>query len=338
MGRGRARVIVGAVLLLAACSSNRDANPSGARPEPSATEPTAATSDASTPTTDGSGGSSTPSTDDSVAPTSTPSTPSTPPSTAAATTTVTGTAVAGSAGAVEPSGPPFAGTDPFAEAVRLSDGTCVGWAGSQGGSTLGLAIGAPVTILDAVDNVEIGTGTVQASRWEDMSAGGSQWNCMFDFTATVTGPAPAEFRVRVGPLGPWTARPDPAVPTTFVASVSTNASVGLIPSCPAIVEADATATTVATTLAAPVVPTSAPPLVAGWNAVGQYWSNGVASLCSAGLPVTAIARPCRPAGAGSEYITAVVDSNDPTVTYVNGAEIPLGTELTVVVATGRLCG
>ena len=101
---------------------------------------------------------------------------------------------------------------------------------------------------------------------------------------------------------------------------------------------DATASTVATTVAATVVPTSAPPLVAGWNAVGQYWSRGVASLCGAGLPVTAIARPCRPAGVGSEYITAVVDSDDPTVTYANGAEIPLGTELTVVVATGRLCG
>ena len=47
-------------------------------------------------------------------------------------------------------------TEPFAEAVRLSDGTCVGWAGSQGGSTVGLTVGAPVTVLDAVDNVEIG--------------------------------------------------------------------------------------------------------------------------------------------------------------------------------------
>jgi hypothetical protein len=336
-------VIIGAVLLLAACSSNRDANPSGARSDPSAASEPTASSDASTPTTDatrdtspsgtgspGSPGPSTPST----------STSTSPPSSAAATATatVTGTAVAGSAGAVEPSGPPFPGTDPFAEAVRLADGTCIGWAGSQGGSTLGLAVGAPVTVLDAVENVEIGTGTIQASRWEDMSAGGGQWNCMFDFTATVTGAAPAEFRVRIGPLGPWTARPDPSAPTTFVASVSTNASVGLIPSCPAVPDPDVSASTVATTVAATVAPTSAPPLVAGWNAVGQYWSTGVASLCGAGLPVTAIARPCRPAGAGSEYITAVVDSDDPTVTYANGAEIPLGTELTVVVATGRLCG
>ena len=77
--------------------------------------------------------------------------------------------------------------------------------------------------------------------------------------------------------------------------------------------------------------------VSGWHAVGQYWSRGVASLCRAGLPVTAIARPCRPEGVGSEYIAAVVDSNDSTVTYPDGARVPVGTQMTVVVATGRLC-
>ncbi|MET0323703.1 MAG: hypothetical protein ABW219_00675 [Ilumatobacteraceae bacterium] len=341
MGVRTARVIIGAVVLLGACSSNREARPSDARPAPTAgsTEASAAeTTDVSASSAAGSA----PSTDGSVGSTSSTSASSTsstvPASTAApATTTVTGTAVAGTAGPVEASGPPFPQTEPFAEAVRLADGTCVGWAGSQGGSTLGLAVGAPVTVLDAVDNVEIGTGTVQASRWEDMSAGGEQWNCFFDFTATLNGAVPAEFRIRVGPLGPWTARPDPAAPTTYVASVSTNASVALIPSCPAIVEPDPTASTVAAPVPATVAPTSAPPLVTGWNAVGQYWSRGVASLCGAGLPVTAIARPCRPAGVGSEYIISVVDSNDPTEIYANGAEIPLGTELTVVVATGRLC-
>ena len=77
--------------------------------------------------------------------------------------------------------------------------------------------------------------------------------------------------------------------------------------------------------------------VSGWHAVGQYWSRGVASLCRAGLPVTAIARPCRPEGVGSEYIAAVVDSNDSTVTYADGARVQVGTQMTVVVATGRLC-
>ena len=47
---------------------------------------------------------------------------------------------------------------------------------------------------------------------------------------------------------------------------------------------------------APPPTTAAAAPVSGWNAVGQYWSNGVRALCAAGLPVTAIARPCRPAG------------------------------------------
>ncbi len=255
--------------------------------------------------------------------------------------TVTGSAIAGALGGVEAAGPPFTQTDPFSEAVRLSDGTCVGWADSKGGSTSGLAVGAPVAILDPVVNQEIGTGTVVASRWVDMANGGEQWNCLFDFTATVSG-VPAEFRVRIGSLEPWLARPDPSVPGSFVASVSTGVSIGQIPSCPPVppeptpttTTPGATTTTAATTTTSSTVP--GPP-VSGWNAVGQYWSRGVDALCSAGLPVTAVARPCRPAGVGSEYISAVVDSADSTVTYANGAAIPAGTALTVVVPIARLC-
>jgi hypothetical protein len=223
----------------------------------------------------------------------------------------------------------------------LSDGTCVGWADSRGGSTSGLAVGAAVTILDAEANEEIGRGTVERSRWEDVSGGGEQWNCFFDFSATVAG-TPTEFRIRIANLGPWLARPDPAAPDTFVASVNTDASIGLIPSCPAVPEPASTATSAASTVAVTTTTTTATTvaaqLVSGWNAVGQYWSRGVAALCDAGLPVTAIARPCRPPGIGSEYVVAVVDSADPTVSYPNGAAVPIGTELTVVVATGRLCG
>lgn len=318
---------IGVAVLLAACSSNRDAGP--------IQRPTSATPASSTPTaTDD----TSPTTSSSDAATTTSTTSEATTTSASATRVITGTAVAGSAGGVEASGPPFPQTDPFSEAVRLSDGTCVGWADSQGGSTAGLAAGAPVMILDAEANEEIGSGTIQASRWEDMSAGGEQWNCMFDFTATVTG-APAEFRIRVGTLDPWLARPDPTAPDTFVASVSTDASISLIPSCPAIPEPPSTAATTASTAATTTVPTTtvAAQQVSGWNAVGQYWSRGVAALCGAGLPVTAIARPCRPPGVGSEYIAAVVDSADSTVTYANGAGVPLGTALTVVVATGRLC-
>ncbi len=253
---------------------------------------------------------------------------------------VAGTAVAGSAGAVEASGGPYSQTDPFSEVVRLADGTCVGWE-SRGGSTSGLAVGAPVAVLDPTTNALLGSGTVTASRWEDVSGGGGQWTCFFAFRAEVSAPAPADVLVKVADLQPWTARPDPAHPDSRVASVSTDAAIRLIASCPALpaptTTAAATASTVTTTTVAPTTTVAGPP-VAGWKAIGQYWSIGVDALCRAGLPVTAIARPCRPPNAGSDYITAVVDSNHPDVKYADGAAIPAGTPLTVVVTTGRPCG
>jgi hypothetical protein len=190
-------------------------------------------------------------------------------------------------------------------------------------------VGAPVLVLAAEENEQIGRGRIVASRWEDMSGGDRQWNCMFDFTATVAG-SPAEFRIRVGTLDPWLARPDPTDPETFVASVNTDASIGLIPSCPALREPPKRPARTTTT-------TRPRRMVSGWSAVGQYWSRGVASLCRNGLPVTAIARPCRPPDVGSEYIVEVVDSGDSTRRYRDGARVPIGTEVTVVVATGRRC-
>jgi hypothetical protein len=327
------RVIVGVLLVVAACSSSRDAgddDSSTASPETEVTETSTESTSVTTP--DGS----------STTPGSTRTSTTTSTTVSGTPGTVTGSAIAGALGGVEAAGPPFAQTDPFSEAVRLSDGTCVGWAESKGGSTAGLAVGAPVTILDAVANQEIGSGTVSASRWVDMADGGEQWNCLFDFTATVTG-TPAEFRVRIASLEPWLARPDPSAPGTFVASVSTGVSIGQIPSCPPV-PAEPTPTTTtpgATTTTAPATTTTTTiprPPVSGWDAVGQYWSRGVDALCTAGLPVTAVARPCRPDGVGSEYISSVVDSNDPTLIYANGAPIPAGTQLTVVVPIARLCG
>jgi hypothetical protein len=328
----RRTLVLMAAAVLAACSSNHSANPNDAAPP-----------ETPTPATEGSGAPTEVSSATSPDATTVTVDAAAPASTAGSTTattgalTVSGTAFAGAVAAVE-TAEPYAQTDPFAEAVRLADGTCVGWAGSPGGSTASLAVGAPVTVLDAEDNTEIGTGSITASRAQDMAAGGGQWNCLFDFEATLTAPH-AEFRIKVGALSPWLVRPDPSTPGAFTASVSTNASVALIPECPAVpAEPDPTATTAApaTTLVPP--PTTATPApVSGWNAVGQYWSTGVRALCSAGLPVTAIARPCRPAGVGSEYITQVVDSADPTVTYANGTAIPAGTQLTVVVATGHPC-
>ena len=195
-------------------------------------------------------------------------------------------------------------------------------------------------MLDPTTSALLGSGTITASRWEDLSGGGNQWTCFFDFSADVAN-APAEVLIKVGELQPWTARPDPADPTRKVASVSTDAAIGQIASCPALPTPTTTgppaATAEPTTTAAPTSTVAPGPPVTGWNAIGQYWSVGIDSLCTAGLPVTALARPCREPNQGSEYITAVVDSNHSTVRYANGAAIPAGTQLTVVVATGRPC-
>ena len=327
MRRGPA--VIGAALVLVACTSGREARPVERPAAPSTSE---STSDSTVP--DGTDDQP----DDSSATTGRAGTSSTSSSSSSTSTTVTaelkGTAVAGSAGGVEASGPPFAQTDPFSEAVRLADGTCVGWPESRGGSTAGLAAGAPVIVLDAVANQELGRGSITASRWVDMSAGGEQWNCLFDFTAAVSG-APPEVRIKIANLEPWTARPDPTNPSSYVASVSTGADIARIASCPPV---PAPPSTAGGTTTPTVATTASAQLVSGWNAVGQYWSRGVDALCAAGLPVTAVARPCRPPGVGSEYIAAVVDSDDPTVIYPNGSPVPLGTEVTVSIATGRLCG
>lgn len=322
--------MIGAALTMVACTSGREARPVERPAPPSTSEPT---SESTEP--DGTDGQP----DDSTATTERGGTSSTSSTSSSSTTSTAvaaelkGTAVAGSAGGVE-AGPPYSQTDLFSEAVRLADGTCVGWPEGRGGSTAGLAVGAPVIVLDAVANQELGRGSITASRWEDMSAGGEQWNCMFDFTAAVSG-APPEVRIKVASLEPWTARPDPTNPSSYVASVSTGADIARIASCPAV---PAPPNTAGGTTTPTVATTASAQLVSGWNAVGQYWSRGVDALCAAGLPVTAVARPCRPVGVGSEYIVAVVDSDDPTVVYPNGSPVPLGTEVTVSIATGRLCG
>ncbi len=337
MGRRRGLITCTiAVAVVAGCSSDHDPARFGRQP-PSASSTTAASTPSSTPS---SATSTSPATD-----TVATSAAAAPTTSAATTGQLRGTAVAGAAGGVEPGGAPYTQTDPFSEAVRLADGTCVGWNGSRGGSTAGLAVGAPVLVLDPTTNAELGAGTITASRWEDPSGGGNQWTCFFDFSATVTAAVPADALIRVGSLQPWTARPDPHDPSVRVASVSTDAAIGQIASCPALPTPTTTtsttnttpaASTVATTTLPPTTTVLAPPVTA-WSAIGQYWSIGVGSLCKAGLPVTALARPCREPDVGSEYITEVVDSNDPTVKYANGAAIPAGTQLTVVVATGRPC-
>jgi hypothetical protein len=339
---GRVGIIVVAIALLGACSSSRQAGPLA----PRATSPPTSAARASTvPPTAGTGTQPGATTTTAAAGTGTVVSTSTVPTSTGQTTTTTPTAartvnvvaVAGSTGPVQASGPPFPGADPFTEAVRLRDGTCVGWDGSSGGTTEGLEVGTPVLILDAEDNAEIGRGTIERSRWEDVSNGGRQWNCFFELSATVTG-SPAEFRIRVGGLQPWLAGPDPADPNTFFASVSTDAAIWLISSCPPVPpEPSETATTTASTAATTTSTTRRPGPSGEWHAIGRYWSQGLRSMCRAGLAVTAIARPCRPPGVGSEYISEIVDSNDPTEFYEDNTRLPRGTQVTAVVATGRPC-
>ncbi len=327
-----------AVMVLAACSSDHDPGEFGRQGSATTTTTTTVPSSSAPATADGSAVTTT----TSGAATTTVIGATTTTTTVASTAgKVVGSAVAGAAGGVEPGGPPFAQTDPFAEAVRLADGSCTGWADSRGGSTAGLAVGSPVAVLDPTSSALLGTGSITASRWVDPSGGGNQWTCFFDFSADIPN-APAEVLIKVGDLQPWTARPDPADPTRKVASVSTDAAIGLIPSCPAL---PTPTTTVAPAPTATAEPTTAAPTttavlgapVSGWNAVGTYWSVGVDALCKAGFAVTALARPCREPNQGSEYITEIADSNRAAVRYVNGAAIPAGTQLTVVVATGRPC-
>ena len=324
---------------LVACSSEHDPTDFGRRG--TTTTSTTATTDVD-PTGTG------PVSATSTGPTSTTVAGSAPTTTAAATTStslggpgaIRGTAVAGTAGGVEPVGGPFTQTDPFAEVVRLADGTCTGWPDGRAAPRPGSSPAPRLPCSTRRRAPQLGAGTITASRWEDPSGGGNQWTCFFDFTADLTA-VPAEVLVKVGDLQPWTARPDAANGGLLVASVSTDAAIGQIASCPALPTPTTTAAPGASTVAATTVaPTTAPAAApaTGWNAVGQYWSVGIDSLCRAGLPVTALARPCRAPNQGSEYITKVVESDRPEVSYPNGAAIPVGTQLTVAVATGRPCG
>ena len=110
VARGRTVVIGVAAVLVAACSSNREAGPIQ-RPEAATTEAEVSETTEETSSTTASSDATT--TSSATSTTSTSSTSST-----SATRDVTGTTVAGAAGGVEPGGPPFPQTDPFSEARK----------------------------------------------------------------------------------------------------------------------------------------------------------------------------------------------------------------------------
>ena len=238
----------------------------------------------------------------------------------ASTITVVGTAVGGNSG-----GEGEGSTNTFSEVVRESDGSCRGWAGpgDAGAWTTGLEEGAPVTYLARETNDVLGTGTLGPGRAVAVDTNGvERWMCTFDFTAELTG-APETFRIKVADLDPWVARPDASRPGAFVASVNTEASFAGFAECTDEEFGDA---------------------IFDFSVVGQYWSDGIPSVCFAGFDVVGIDRPCRPPTIASDHIIAVIDAEDPSIVYENesGVQVDLatlapGTKAIVVVATGRPC-
>ena len=218
--------------------------------------------------------------------TTTPATTAPPTTLPVVTSTINGTAVAGNSGGVGPDQ-----TDSFSEAVRNDDGTCSGWAGPGGWRTWTTASRSerPCGSSTARPNQEIGTGSVVSSSFTDVDPGDrEQWICNFAFSATVTG-TPAVFQVAVANLEPWVARPDPTRPGEFVASVNTVADPALFSQCTDEDFGDA---------------------VTEWSAAGQFWSNGISSVCSNGLHIEALDRPCRPPAIGSDHVISVVRFDD----------------------------
>ena len=304
-----------AVVMMAACGESTNDN--------------ASTTDESAATI-GPNGTSGP---DQTQPTDTSVSPSTPQSTdpqateatqvetvPTVTVDVTGTAVAGNSGGVG-----RGETQTLSESIRNDDGSCSGWEGpgDAGQWTQGLEVGAPVQILDFDTGEHIGDGTVTSSSWADVDpTDQQQWNCTFVFEGTASRSADS-YKVKVADLQPWVARPDPTHPGQYVASVDTRIELARVSSC-----------------------TDHEPgeTIFEWESVGQFWVDGLKSVCGNGLVVDQINRPCRPPTVASEYVISVRSAADPTVVYedaggllVDVATLAPDTTVIVDVATGRPC-
>ena len=235
------------------------------------------------------------------------------------TSDVSGSASAGNSGGVGEEN-----TDGYSEVIRNDDGTCRGWAGREVPEpwTDGLISGAPFVILARHDDEVLGEGTLGTSSFENVGVDQDQWVCDFPFSATIRG-EPDEFRIKVAELDPWVVRRDPTESGQFIASVNTVASIEFFTQCTddAVEE------------------------IFEWQAVGSYWSDGLQSICSNGLTVADIERPCRGPHEGSDYVTKVVSADDSNVVYedatglrVDVSTLPPGAPVIVHIATGRPCG
>lgn len=300
-------VALSMLVALGACGGDDTAGPTTPTVAPSTTDlpPTTDTTD-TTDTTSGTTATT------SAGPTSTATT------LVQVTTTIIGTAVGGSSGGIGPGE-----TNSYSEAVRNADGTCSGWSGPGGQWTSGLESGAAVRFLND-DGVEIGRGQIGTTSFEDVDPnGGGRWNCLFPFQGEVTG-EPTELRIQVADLPPWRARRDPASPDRWVVSVDTTVQVDVVATCVDPPAVDAVSTPFA---------------------VGQYWSEGLASVCGSGLTIAGVERPCRPPDVASERVMSVVLADDPTAVVEDAAgpgldtsALTVGTPVIVRVATGQPCG
>ncbi len=322
MREGRTRSMVVATLIVVAfgCASGSDeqtADPVSSIDNGTETLPSNASPGTDAPETE-SPESGTPTTDppQTDPPETDPSTTTTIP---IVTSDVSGSASAGNSGGVGEEN-----TDSYSEVIRNDDGTCSGWAGREVPEpwTDGLISGAPFVILARHDDEVLGEGTLGTSSFENVGVDQDQWVCDFPFAATILGD-PDEFRIKVAELDPWVVRRDPTESGQFIASVNTVASIEFFTQCTddAVEE------------------------IFEWQAVGSYWSDGLQSICSNGLTVADIERPCRGPHEGSDYVTKVVSADDPNVVYedatglrVDVSTLPPGAPVIVHIATGRPCG
>lgn len=238
-------------------------------------------------------------------------------------TIVLGGIVGGSSGGVGEGS-----TDSASEVVRNEDGTCSGWDGRQGGGwTSAIQSGTPVALLDAGTGEVLGTGVFATSWTENVASEGGrsdeQWQCWFPFEITASRPA-EQYALVVEGLEPWLLAPNPRHPGEQVAPIAT-----------------------------PVDPSAAsgceggelPESVSEWSSVGQFWNNGMSSICFAGLTIADVRGSCSPQGIASDRIVSVVDAENRDLVYedvqglvVDPSTIVPGTPVVVTISTGVPCG
>jgi len=215
-------------------------------------------------------------------------------------------------------------TDSLSEVVRNADGSCAGWAGRGVGSpwTSGVKKGGKVQVFDAAQGGRLlASGALGPGTAQDVNPPNGQWQCTLKFSIA-TLPKVAKYYVQVDSLSRVEARPDPSAAGTFVVPVSTAAKASLIDACKD-----------------PHLPAA----VSSWKSVGEYWSQGLPGVCSAGLRVNRLDRVCRPKTIASDRVVAVVDAlsgklyEDASGLKVDPASLKPGTVVTVRVSTAYPC-